>query len=344
MQEILALQKKIVPELVRVLEKRYNILRTIFLNQPIGRRGLANELSLSERVVRTEISFLKDQGLIEINTSGMNVTKIGEEIVDKLNSFIHEVKGLSDMEKEIKEKLSLKDVIIVSGDVDTNPSVLKDIGKAASNYLKKIIKNNSIIALTGGSSVKEVVEAFEGVRNISNVLVVPVRGGMGRNVEVQGNTLVASLAKKVNGTYKMLHVPEDASLEILNSLKQEKSIKQVVESIHHADIFLYGVGNAFEMAQKRGLSDESISKLEKLKAVGEAFGFYFDKDSKVVSNRTAIGININEARKINTHIVVAGGKNKVESIIVTQRNNKNGVLVTDEATGHEILKVLNNVK
>ena len=41
---------------------------------------------------------------------------------------------------------------------------------------------------------------------------------------------------------------------------------------------------------------------------------------------------------------MAGGKNKVESVIVTQRNNKNGVLVTDEATGHEILKVLNNVK
>ena len=63
MQEILTLQKKIVPELVEVLEKRYNILRTIYYNQPIGRRGLANQLNLGERIVRTEISSLKCQGL-----------------------------------------------------------------------------------------------------------------------------------------------------------------------------------------------------------------------------------------------------------------------------------------
>ena len=106
MQEILSLQKKIVPELVEILEKRYIILRTIFLNQPIGRRVLANELSLSERVVRTEVSFLKGQGLIEINTSGMNVTKSGEEIVDKLSMFIHELRGLSDIENGIKKLLS----------------------------------------------------------------------------------------------------------------------------------------------------------------------------------------------------------------------------------------------
>lgn len=340
LQEILRLQKKIVPELVEVLEKRYNILRTIFLNQPIGRRVLANELGLSERVVRTEISFLKGQGLIEVNTPGMNVTKSGEELVDKLSSFIHELRGLSDIEKDIKEHLLLKKVIIVPGDVDSNPAVLKDIGKAAANYLSKIIKSDSIIALTGGSSVKEVVESFGEIKNLSNVLVVPARGGMGRTVEIQANTLAASLAKKVHGSYRMLHVSENVSLELLKSLKEENDIKEVVQSIHNADVFLYGVGNAFEMAKKRGLSDESILKLEKLKAVGEAFGCYFDKDSKVVSKRTAIGINIDEARKINTHIVVAGGKNKVESIIATQRGNKNGVLVTDEAAGIEILKIL----
>ena len=66
MQEMLKLQKKIIPELVDLLEKRYNVLRTIYYNEPIGRRTLAGYLNLSERIVRTEISFLNDQGLIAI--------------------------------------------------------------------------------------------------------------------------------------------------------------------------------------------------------------------------------------------------------------------------------------
>ena len=106
MQEILRLQKKIVPELVEVLEKRYNVLRTIYYNQPIGRRILANQLNLGERIVRTEINFLKSQGLIEINTPGMTVTSSGEEIVNNLKDFIHEIKGLSDIENQIKSLLT----------------------------------------------------------------------------------------------------------------------------------------------------------------------------------------------------------------------------------------------
>ena len=47
------------------------------------------------------------------------------------------------------------------------------------------------------------------------------------------------------------------------------------------------------------VSEEEFNKLKSLGAVGEAFGCYFNKDSKVVSENTSIGININEARKIN---------------------------------------------
>ncbi len=98
MEDILKLQQKIVPEMLKLLEKRYNILRTIYYKQPIGRRVLANDLEIGERIVRTEINFLKSQSLIDINSSGMTVTKEGEEIIDKLKSFIHEVKGLKEIE------------------------------------------------------------------------------------------------------------------------------------------------------------------------------------------------------------------------------------------------------
>lgn len=342
MKEILKLEMKIVPELVEVLEKRYNILRTIYYNQPIGRRILANQLNLGERIVRTEISLLKEQGLIEINTPGMTVTSGGEEIVNNLKDFIHEIKGLSEIENQLKSLLNLRQVIIVPGDVDDNPTILKELGKASSNYVKDIIKDNSIIALTGGSTLKEVVEAFPKINNFSNIQVVPARGGMGKKVETQANTLAASLAKKLNATYKMLHVSENLSLDIIDNLLKEDAVKAVIDTIHKADVLMYGVGNAVQMARKRGVPQEEIDNLIQNGAVGEAFGCYFNKDSKVITETTAIGIKINEARNIKTHIAVAGGKNKVESIIATEYNDVTGVLVTDEATANAILEKLDN--
>lgn len=340
MQEILSLQKKIVPELVEVLEKRYSILRTIYYNQPIGRRVLANQLDLGERIVRTEISFLKSLNLIEINTPGMTVTEEGEEIVDKLKDFIHEIKGLSDIEENIKSFLGLKDVIIVPGDVTKNKPILKEIGKAAAQYLKAIIEDNNIIAITGGNTIKEFVEAVPKISNLSNILVVPARGGMGRKVEIQASTLAASLAKKLNGSYRLLHIPENLSLNLLDTLLKEKEIKEVIDNIHEADILIYGIGEALVMAEKRDVSKEEYDKLKALGAVGEAFGCYFNKDSHVVSENTSIGININEARKINTHIAVAAGENKVDAIIATMMNNYNAVLVTDEAAGRKIVEYI----
>ena len=214
MQEILELQRKIVPELVEVLEKRYNVLRTIYYNQPIGRRMLASELNLGERVVRNEIDLLKSQNLIEINTPGMTITKDGQSVLEGLKELIHQIKGLNDIEESIKTLLGLKDVVIVPGNVDENPSAVKELGKAAANYVKSIIKDKDIIAITGGSTVKEVVEAFPKISNINDILVIPARGGMGRKVESQANYLAAALAKKVNGTYKLLHIPENVSASV----------------------------------------------------------------------------------------------------------------------------------
>ena len=270
----------------------------------------------------------------------MTVTEEGQEVVDKLKDFIHEIKGLSDIEKNIKSFLGLKDVVIVPGDVKKNKSILKDIGKATANYLKSIIRDNNIIALTGGNTSKEFVEAVPKMSNLSNVLVVPARGGMGRKVEIQANTLAASLAKKLNGSYKLLHIPENLSLSLLDTLLKEKEIKEVIDNIHKADILIYGIGEALVMAEKRDVSKEEYDKLKELGAVGEAFGCYFNKDSKVVSENTSIGININEARKINTHIAVAAGENKVDAIIATMMNNHNAVLVTDEAAGRKIVEYI----
>lgn len=259
MEDILKLQQKIVPEMLKLLEKRYNILRTIYYKQPIGRRVLANDLEIGERIVRTEINFLKSQSLIDINSSGMTVTKEGEEIIDRLKSFIHEVKGLKEIESILKNKLEIFEVIIVPGNLDEDITVKNELGKAAANYLKNIVQDKDIIALTGGSTVKEVVDNMPKINTLKDAVVVPARGGIGRDVELQANTLVANLASKINANYKLMHVQDNLSEAALKAVMEEKSIKEVLDMIHKVNILIHGIGIAEVMATRRGIPSEEIA-------------------------------------------------------------------------------------
>jgi central glycolytic genes regulator len=338
LEEILKLQQKIVPELIELLEKRYNILRTIYYNQPIGRRILANSLELGERIVRTEISFLKNSDLIQITSSGMSVTSEGEEIIDKLQNFIHEIKGLSEIENEVKNRLKLKNVIVVPGDMDEDWTVIKELGRAAANYIKSIVKDNDTIALTGGTTIKEVIDNMPKVSNLKNVLVLPARGGIGKNVETQANTLAASFANKIGGNYKLLHVPDNLSDKALDTILNERDINDIIQFIKHASILIYGVGRADEMARRRGISSDTIDELAKLGAVGEAFGCYFDRSGKEVYSTPTIGIKAVDIKNIKNPVAIAGGKSKAEAIIAMEMNHDSGTLITDEGSAREILR------
>jgi len=340
LQEIFKLQQKLVPEFLELLEKRYNILRTIYYEQPIGRRVLANNLGIGERIVRTEINFLKNQNLININTPGMTITSEGEEVIDKLKEFIHELKGLSQIEDFIKEKLKIQNLIIVPGDLEEDKTVLNEIGKAAAKYICSLIRKDSIIAITGGSTIKEVVDNVPKLSDFKNVLVVPARGGIGRNVETQANTLAASLANKIGANYKLLHLPDNLSDSILSSIINEEGIKEVLENIQNADLLVYGIGRADVMARRRGVSLPTVDCHVETMPVGEAFGYYFNSVGEVVYSTSISGIKNDDIRKIKNQVAVAGGKGKAKAIVAAEMNNFNSVLITDEGAAREMAKLL----
>ncbi|SHH28857.1 sugar-binding transcriptional regulator [Clostridium grantii] len=340
MYEILSLQQKIMPELLEVLQKRYSILRTIYYNAPVGRRMLSNLLGMSERIVRTEINFLKKQNLIDITSEGMKVTEEGEEVVDKLKELIHDLRGLHEIEEFLEKNLNVKKVFIVPGNADDNEIVLNEIGKTAASYIKERLKDNNIIALTGGSSVKKIIDNIPHIRSKNDIMVVPARGGIGGNVDVQSNTIAAKLANKLDARYKMLHVPDNLSDSALKTIQKEKSIMEVLDLINNADILIYGIGRATKMAEKRGLGKEIVEKLEQLGAVGEAFGCYFNIEGEIIFSTPTIGIKNEQMTNVETSIAIAGGKRKAKAIIATEMYSKNSILFTDEGAAMEIMKIL----
>lgn len=117
--------KNILPDLLLVMQKRFEILQYIRLTEPIGRRSLSASLGISERVLRGEVQFLKEQNLVDIKTNGMTLTEEGYELLSVLEDTMKDVLGLTLLEKTLKERLNLKDAIIVSGDSDQSPWVKK---------------------------------------------------------------------------------------------------------------------------------------------------------------------------------------------------------------------------
>ena len=342
MKDLLELQKKIIPEMTEILEKRYNILRNIYYNQPIGRRALANSLNVGERVIRTEVNILKQHGLLEIQSMGMNVTEEGKQIIEELKEFIHRLKGLNSLEHTLEKKLSISNVFIVPGNSDIDSLIIKDIGKITSAYIKKIIKDGNIIGITGGTTMAQVADEMSSEKGNRDILVVPARGGLGKNVETQANNIAAKLAQKLGGKYRLLHVPDNIEKDALATLLSIPEIKEVVDIIKKINVLVFGIGRADVMAERRHLSNEKINDLKNKGAVAEAFGYYFNTKGEIVCETSTVGLSLLDFKNIETVIGVASGEEKAEAIVSISALHKNMILITDEGAAKKILKLVDN--
>lgn len=339
MKHILEIQKKIVPEMIDLLEKRYNILRSVYFYQPVGRRTLASYLSIGERIIRTEVNNLKNQGLIDINLSGMNITDSGKFVMTELQEFIHEAHGLTEIELELADKLNIKKVFVMPGNADKDSYIVKDIARIASEHIKRMIFDGCIIGVTGGTTMHEIVNELVPSNLGKDFLVVPARGGVGSSIEIQSNNIAAILAKKLSGKYKLLQAPDNISKEAYDSLVLLDEIKELVEIIKNIDILVFGIGTSDQMAKRRKLETSEYKILEKGFAVAEAFGYYFDIKGNIVRESNTIGLKLEDFKSIKTAVGVACGKEKAEAIVAISALKNDLILITDEGAAQALLNI-----
>lgn len=339
MADLIEIQKKIVPEIFDLLEMRYYILRTIHYNEPIGRRSLARKLDIGERAIRTEVNILKEQGLLNIENTGMYLTDSGEKIMEDLSGVIHKLKGITELENKLKKVLNVDKVLIVPGNSDNNNLVLKDMGKVASISLKKLIRENYIIGVTGGTTMSYVAKEMIKGKVADGVCVTPARGGLGKDVETQSNSIAAELAKKLGGSYRLLHVPDNIDKVALDALLNMPDVKEILELIDNMDILMFGIGRADTMGKRRQLPQEKIDKLIEKGAVSEAFGHYFDIDGNQIWESQTVGLSLEGFQKIEKVIGVAGGEDKAKAIISVSSLRENMTIITDEGAAKKIVQL-----
>ncbi|MFF2482447.1 sugar-binding transcriptional regulator [Paenibacillus sp. NPDC058071] len=342
MRQIIELQQQLLPDLLDVMRKRYSILNQVMMSDLIGRRTLAASLSMTERVLRAETDFLKAQGLLEIETAGMRISEAGKRLLEQLEPYYTELFGLSELEEKLRSSFGLQQVIVVAGDSDESSQTKRELGRAATQVLRKVMKPHDVVAITGGTTIAQVANHLTSPSPLKTNWFVPARGGLGESLDYQANTIASMMAKRTGAHYRLLHVPDHLGEEAYASIMQEPNIKEIVDVIRSARIVVHGIGEAMVMARRRKLPSDLMEEMAAEGALAEAFGYYFDKEGRVVHQMQTVGLHLEDIVKTEVVIGVAGGKSKGEAIAAVMKFGHNDVLVTDEAAALEIAAMLDN--
>ncbi|MFJ7664136.1 sugar-binding transcriptional regulator [Lysinibacillus sp. NPDC097162] len=334
-------QQRLLPEMNPLLQSRYRILQSVQLMQPIGRRTLAESLKMTEREIRKETDILRDQGLLDSQKSGMVCTSDGELVIEQLRALVYEWSGLTQLGKALENHLGLQHVLVVPGDYNDDETILTLLGKEAAQQFLSTIANEQVVAVTGGKSVASLAQFLQPVDGQHNVTFVAARGGIGHEMQMQANTLVATFAMQMEAQYRTLFLPEHLSEQAYQAMLMEPMVTEIMAYYDRADCVIHGIGSAEEMAIRRNSSAEDLRILEEKGAVSEAFGYYFNAEGEIVHRIRTIGIQLEQVEKCKHIIAVAAGKQKVNAMLSYFKvAPKQTIFITDEAAAKAIAERL----
>ncbi|WP_411843525.1 sugar-binding transcriptional regulator [Salinicoccus sp. HZC-1] len=335
-QRLLDIQRRIAPEAIDELLKRFELLKRIEANQPIGRRTLAKKLDLTERVLRKEVDRLQSLGLILIDKRGIAISQAGIDVMEELSPYITTIDRRADLARGLKEKFGLKGFFIVRGDADGNPELQKELSKRMAEELQKMFFDGTVISVAGGSTMANVGNYLKPTDG--KLLFVPARGGLGEEVSNQANSIASRLAVATKSEHKVLYAPDNVGESVLESLKLEPAVKEVAELNRKSDYVIHGIGEAFMMAERRNVGPDVIEQLQEKGAVGETFGYYFNAEGDILRKVKTIGLQLEDLESKQAIFAVAGGSSKKEAVRAYMKiAPKNTLLFIDETIAEYLL-------
>ena len=335
----ITLMRKLAPDLIDEITRRALILERIAALQPVGRRQLAAKLNLPEREIRNTAAILKDLGYIDYDASGMSLSGKAEEVLETSRAFSKAMSGLTEMETKLCELLPADRVLIAPGNADEDEQVLSDVGRICAQKLRSILQNGNTLAVTGGRTIAAVARNLQSQTPL-NVMVVPARGGLGRSVELQANTLAEEIAGKLGGHYRLIHLPDTMDASAMQEMLKLPEVREAMELLERADVILHGIGTASEMMKQRRMPHAEQTRMIQEGAKGESFGAYYDLNGKCLMDSTNVGVDLARLKPTCRMVAAAAGASKAEAIIAILRHTRHALLVTDQGAAESMLRIL----
>ena len=338
--DLVRLMQTLAPDLAAEMAQRALVLERIATMAPVGRRQLAARLHLTEREIRACADKLREQGFISLDPAGMAPTNKAREILPQVQLFTRAVNDLTSLEDTLTQRLNADRVCIVPGDADEDGALIDEVGRAAAQRVRGMLHSGATLAVAGGSTMAATARAMHSPSPL-HVMVVPARGGWGKAVHTQANTLAAEIAARLGGHHRLIHLPDYMDDAAKQEMLRLPDVREVMELIQRADVILHGVGCAEEMLKDSKVAPSLARKLLAEGAVGESFGAYYDREGQCLLESSSVGVDLARLSPGCRMIAVAAGRRKAEAIIAVLRHDRHALLVTDEGAARQMLRLLN---
>jgi deoxyribonucleoside regulator len=250
------------------------------------------------------------------------------------------------LEHEIEAAYSLNEAIVVSTDeVSDQKTLLRLLGSAAAECLVRSIQGNETIAITWGHTVLAVVDALP-AGNWPDLQIVQSLGGLSQpDSKINAGDLARRTAQALGANLTLLSSPglvENKSIR--DALKNDPQIKHTLSLAARANIALVGIGVPSSATFSLGevLKEQDIRRLSSRGIVGDiGLQFYNDRGIQVVDeiHDQVIGLDLAHYKAIPRVIAVAGGLEKAPAIKAALKGKIINVLVVDDTTAVELLKI-----
>jgi DNA-binding transcriptional regulator LsrR (DeoR family) len=253
----------------------------------------------------------------------------------------------ADLERELETKFNLLEVIVSDVTEPSTPdTIAHDLGLAAADYFSRIVLDGDVIGFTWGATLATMVENLMPEKK-SNCVVMQLVGGLGEpEAESHATGLVSRAAVAIGARVWLMPAPGVVSSEdSAKLLRSDRTISQALSRFGTVNIAFAGIGNpnrnSLLMRDESIISWTEMEELIKQGAIGDICLRFYDINGQLIEsnlNNRVIGISLDEIRKINRVVGVAGGNDKFQAILGAIQGRIINSLITDTKTAEMLAK------
>jgi len=279
-------------------------LATLYYLGDVSQERLSEIMGLSRTKVSRLLKQCREQKIVEF----------------KINATDHIV---SRLEEELTAALHLREVHIVPS-ASTAAESRRAVGARAAEYLALVLRNNMMVGIAWGSTIRDMVDQVTPAHLADNAGVIQLSGGVNlSSTDCNERELTKVLAKKLDARCYAFQAPILVQSPLLRSLfLKEPEIKRQFQLFDRVDLAFLGVGSndPYEgMMYKAGyLTFEETKQLIDMNAIGDLCGHRIAPNGdhiKTFLDERIIAIDPARLRRIPQKVVLGAGRNKAESII-----------------------------